>query len=88
MFFGRQKWVEEHNNLVLQYQETITLIKNSKKTVQDKHIEQAKRLLKSINLSLGKGLKQYYLKGHLCFREKRNLYKVYEKSMKKMNKNN
>ena len=86
MFFGRQKWVEEHNNLVLQYQETITLIKNSKKTVQDKHIEQAKRLLKSINLSLGKGLKQYYLKGHLCFREKRNLYKVYEKSMKKMNK--
>ena len=53
MFFGRQKWVEEHNNLVLQYQETITLIKNSKKTVQDKHIEQAKKAIKKHKPELG-----------------------------------
>ncbi len=31
MFFGRQRWVEEHNSLVLQYQETIALIKKRKK---------------------------------------------------------
>ena len=48
-----KKWVEEHNNLVLQYQETITLIKNSKKTVQDKHIEQAKKAIKKHKPELG-----------------------------------
>ena len=42
MFFGRQRWVEEHNSLVLQYQETIALIKKRKKIIQDRHIEQAK----------------------------------------------
>ena len=43
MFFGHKKWVEEHNHLVSQYKETVNLIANNKKTVQEKHIEQAKK---------------------------------------------
>ena len=46
MFFGHKKWVEEHNHLVSQYKETVNLIANNKKTVQEKHIEQAKKTIR------------------------------------------
>ena len=46
LFFGHQKWLEEHNNLVFQHNKIADQILTSKDKVQSKHIELAKNAIR------------------------------------------